>query len=85
MATANELLKAGKFPKHLPLRYFDHDAPVPPRMADSSNWMNEGGMLDEPIYVRTGTGVYPITNLIHLQRLLDEDGGLIVPKPQPAA
>lgn len=84
MATLKELQTAGTFPKHLAPNWFDQDAPVPPAMADDTNWTNNGMLLDAPVFVRYNGAVRPCTNLIYLDQWL-HDGGQIVPKPQPAA
>ena len=85
MPTLKEHLKAGTFPKYLSPQYFDEDAPVPERLLNSSNWMNEGDTLEgPPIYVRYNGAIRPCTNLIYLDQWL-QAGGFIVPAPQPAA
>ena len=82
MATLKEHVEAGTFPKHLQARHFDQDAPVHPRMADRPNWMNEGDLIEgEPIYVAYNGTVHPVTNLIHVDRMLLE-GGRIVAAPK---
>ena len=87
MATLKQHQKANTLPEHLkPLVHrIDPDAEVPGHMADDPNWMNNGLPI-EPVYVRLGDGkAHPITNRIHLHRLLTEDAGVIVPAPAGAA